>query len=356
METYLTDKDIRDAFLQQTKACEALGSPFTARLCRLMAERLVPGTAVSDRILNWPGDATALADAVPLRLTGALHGLLISKRDATLAAVYPPRDLYIDDATLWSAISEVLVTEEAFILDRLKSPPQTNEVRRSAATLPMFLEIARLTGKPLSLTEIGASAGLNLFLDAYHITLGAQSWGDENSAVRMAPKWHGNPAPDADLKIVARTGCDLKPIDPGSAEDRERKLSYIWADQEDRLVRTRAAFDIAAASDFRVVAADALDWLRQEIGKSHNGAVHVIYSTIAWQYLPEEARAAGAEIIHTAGANATEESPLAWALMENDGVGPGAELRITLWPRGESQQVGRADFHGRWVDWWGWQD
>jgi hypothetical protein len=352
----VSEQDIRAAFLQQEKACEALGSPFTARLCRLAAERLQPGNAVADHILNWPGDASALADSVPLRLAGALHGLLISKTSVLLQAVYPPHDQSVDDETLWSAISSVLEEEDAFILQRLQSPPQTNEVRRSGATLPLFLEISRQTGLPLSLTEIGASAGLNLFLDDYHITLGDQAWGDENSAVTLNPKWHGVPAPQAELEILARSGCDLKPIDPGSNEDRERKLSYIWADQEDRLTRTKAAFDIAAASDIRVIEADALDWLKQETARTHDGAVHVIYSTIAWQYLPEEARAAGEEIIHAAGAKATREAPLAWALMENDGVGPGAELSLTLWPGGERQQVGRADFHGRWVDWTGWQD
>ncbi|USG62832.1 DUF2332 family protein [Sneathiella marina] len=352
----MSEQDIRAAFLQQVKACESLGSPFTARLCRLMGERLAPGTAVADHILTWPGDPSALADSVPLRLAGALHGLLISKKSAVLQAVYPPQDQSVDDEMLWEALCTVLETESAFILNRLKSPPQTNEVRRSGATLPLFLEVSRRTGLPLSLTEIGASAGLNLFLDDYHITLGDQAWGDENSAVTLNPTWHGSPAPQAALDILARTGCDLKPIDPGSREDRERKLSYIWADQEDRLTRTRAAFDIAAASDIRVAEADALDWLRQETARTHDGAVHVIYSTIAWQYLPQEARAAGEEIIHEAGARATESAPLAWALMENDGVGPGAELSLTFWPGGERQQVGRADFHGRWVDWTGWQD
>ncbi|MEH6546977.1 MAG: DUF2332 family protein [Sneathiella sp.] len=352
----MSEQDIRAAFLQQVKACETLGSPFTARLCRLAGERLAPGNTVMDHILNWPGDPTALADSVPLRLAGALHGLLISKNEPVLQAVYPPNDLSVDDDTFWAAISSVLVSEETFILERLKSPPQTNEVRRSGATLPIFLEISRLTGKPLSLTEIGASAGLNLFLDDYHITLGDQAWGDECSAVALKPTWHGVSAPRTKLDIIARTGCDLKPIDPGSREDRDRKLSYIWADQEDRLVRTRAAFEIAAARDIRVAEADALDWLKQETARSHEGAVHVIYSTIAWQYLPEEARAAGEEIIHAAGAQATDDAPLAWALMENDGVGPGAELSLTVWPGGERQQVGRADFHGRWVDWTGWQD
>ena len=53
-----------------------MGSPFTARLCRLLADRLAPGDPVSDRVLAWPGDPSHRADALPLRLAGALHGLV----------------------------------------------------------------------------------------------------------------------------------------------------------------------------------------------------------------------------------------------------------------------------------------
>ena len=37
--------------------------------------------------------------------------------------------------------------------------------------------------------------------------------------------------------------------------------------------------------------------------------------------------------------------------MEADGLSPGAALTLTLWPGGETIPLGRADFHGRWVDW-----
>jgi hypothetical protein len=49
---------------------------------------------------------------------------------------------------------------------------QTNEIGRSCALLPGFLEVARHTGLPLRLLEIGASAGLNLRWD-YFPFLGA---------------------------------------------------------------------------------------------------------------------------------------------------------------------------------------
>jgi hypothetical protein len=172
--------------------------------------------------------------------------------------------------------------------------------------------------------------------------------------VLIEPKWIGESAPDVTLDIRERAGCDLLPIDPGNAADRERMLSFIWPDQTDRLERTRAAFDIAAAQEERVERADALDWLERRTADLAEGVAHVIYSTIAWQYIPESARIRGEEIIRAAGARATKEAPLAWARMEIDGNSPGTGLTLILWPSGEEHLVGRADFHGRWIDWHGW--
>ena len=121
--------------------CAAMGSPFTARLCTLLGERLAPGGAVADRVLGWPGDPGGRADAVPLRLAGALHGLVIEGRDPRLAAVYPPHDA--DDDALWQAVSTALAAEAPYILRRLDGPPQTNEPQRSAALCPGFLTVAR---------------------------------------------------------------------------------------------------------------------------------------------------------------------------------------------------------------------
>lgn len=348
-------KPIREIFADQGDACEKLGSPFTARVCRLAGHRLENGP-VAETILGWQGDASAQGDSVPLRLCGALHSLVLTGKSEALAALYPPHHEGGSDEDLWAAISAALEEHEAFILDRLTGPPQTNEVRRVGATLPMFLEVMRLTGLPLKISEVGASAGLNLHPDHFNITLGGKSYGDPSSAVQIEPKWIGSPAPDVTLDIRSRAGCDLLPIDPGNTADRERMLSFIWPDQADRLQRTRAAFDIAAAQKERVEKADALDWLERRTADLAEGVAHVIYSTIAWQYIPEAARKRGEEIIRAAGARATRDAPLAWARMEIDGKSPGTGLTLILWPSGEEHLVGRADFHGRWIDWHGWPE
>lgn len=343
---------IRRSFLRQAKACNDLGSPFTARLCTLAAERLTDDTRVGAMILGWPGNPDGTGDALALRLAGTLHALVRFGQDPALSAAYPP--LAVDDDTLWAAIEAAMRRDEAFMLERLKSAPQTNEVRRSSALLPGFLTIAALTGKPLILSEVGASAGLNLQWDRYSYHLGDFSWG-KASAVELTPRWEGPPPPNAAVQITERAGCDLNPLDPSSEDDRLRLFSYIWADQQDRLDRTAAALAMATESGMEVEKADAIDWLHKRLVTPRPGMTHVIYHTIAWQYLPPALKAEGEALIADAGARATEAAPLARLQLETDGKPEGAALLLTLWPAGETREIGRADFHGRWVKWVGWE-
>jgi hypothetical protein len=343
---------LQQAFLDQAKACDALGSPFTARICRLHAERLEPGNAVADRMLDWPGNPSSSADSVPLRIAGCLHALVLEGKDSLLSVAYPPDQT--DDEALWVAITHAYSVHSDFILDRLASPPQTNEVRRSGALLPGFLTLAERVGKPLVLSEVGASAGLNLQWDRYRYRLGDTSWGDPASQIVIEPQWRGNPAPIADVSVLSRAGCDLKPVDASNFDHCLRMLSYIWADQADRLARTRAALDLAARTGLQIEQADAIDWLKERLDKTHLGATHVIFNTIAWQYLPRELQAEGESVIAQAGKRASDDAPLARLQLEADGSKDGASLTLQMWPTGEKQEIGRADFHGRWMDWRGW--
>ncbi len=342
---------IRDSFREQAIPCEALGSPFTARLCNLMADRLDTGGAVGDRVLNWPGASGGKGDALALRLCGALHALVIDGRSSALAKVYPPNHDDVSDDVLWQAIDEALRAHAEFILERLNSAPQTNEVRRASILLPGFSEIARISGLPLVLSELGASAGLNLNWDKFHYEIAGQSWGDENSSVRLAPEWQGKPYELRPVEVISRAGCDLYPLDVLDDAMQKRLLSYIWPDQSERITRTKAAIDTAVEAGTKIAKADAIDWLEARLKTRHEGAVHVIYHTIAWQYFPGDVQRRGVELMRQAGKMASSDAPFAWLRFEMDGKSPGAALTLTIWPTGEEIYLARADFHGRWIDW-----
>lgn len=336
----MTEPPVRDHFLSQAASCRSLGSAFTAELLTLCAERLRPGRPVTDRLFGWGDVPRMYLDAVALRLAGGLHALVLSGTDPALAAVYPPHDA--QQEKLWQAVDAAIDAHADHLLHWLDSPPQTNEVRRCAALVAAACEIASgCPDRPMRLSELGASAGLNLFWDSYTLCLpDGTRRGPDNAAVALSPDWTG-PLPAATLPAITdRRGVDLNPLNPDNADHRLRLLSYIWADQTDRANRTTAALDLARPV---VDAGDAGGWLSARLADGFDG-IDLIYHTIAWQYFPEETRAA---------CRATPESPVAWLRVEADEDSPGAGILLTLWPQGMTHRLGRMDFHGRWVQWTG---
>ena len=334
---------LREAFLSQGRACASLGSPFMARLCGLFAARDWPAGRVRDRVFGWEGDVSSNGHSVPLRLCGALHALTLAG-NPTLAPVYPSA---VDDATLWAAVFQVLVTEETFIDAFLDSPPQTNEVRRAACLIAAGHWLAARHPLPLRLSELGASGGLNLMWDHFALALPGAVLGPAAPALTLRPDWTGELPPRATPQVVERRGVDLRPVDPRSGEGALRLQAYLWPDQPERLANTRAAIEVAGPAPDR---ADAIDWLAARLTHPP-GQLHLIYHTIAWQYFPPDRQALGTALIEAAGARARADSPLAWLSMEADGADDGAAMTLRLWPGDLRLALGRIDFHGRWVRW-----
>ena len=84
--SWRTRKPNRGAFLIQQHYCDANAAPVYGRMCGALAAGLTRETAIGARILDWPGEPTR--DALPLRLFGGLHALVLRGADAGLAAVY----------------------------------------------------------------------------------------------------------------------------------------------------------------------------------------------------------------------------------------------------------------------------
>lgn len=338
--------DIFDHFRRQAEACRNMGSPFMARLADLAPHFVDQTTLTGRRVIAWNGHAGE--DAVPLRLFGGLHKLVLTGRDAALAAVYPPANA--SDEALAAAAGAAIARHDHELHDILMSPPQTNEVGRSAMLLPGFLWLARRFGPKLDILEIGASAGLNLHWDDYAYRYGQAHWGKKKAPLELAPECDMPPPLDGEVEVVRRSACDIAPLDPSDAEHRTRLLSYVWADQAERKARLSAALDHAAAQPERVEAADAAEFLARELALPPvEGALRVVVHSIFWQYLADPARLG----IQTAMLRAAESEPLAWLRLEADGRSPGAGLIVTLFPSGEQHVLARGDFHGRWLRWLG---
>lgn len=333
------------AFRDQASHCEALGSPFMGRLLRLLATHWPTDTALARKCAAWQGDIGPLGASLPLRICGGLHALVLQQRDADLIAAYPPNN--VPDTRLRGAVLAALQTHDTFLSGWIDHAPQTNEPRRAAVLIATAHLLQDRFSLPIHLTELGASAGLNLMFDRFRMTLAGTAYGPDSN-VALAPDWSGPLPPPGQLTVAARRGVDLNPLAATEPADQLRLLAYLWPDQSERMARTRAAF---ALQDAPVDRGDAIDWLAPRLHTPRPGALHLIYHTVAWQYFPPEARENGTALITRSGRAARADAPLAWLSYESDGQSPGAALRLRLWPGEHDLFLGRADFHGRWVDW-----
>ena len=342
---------LRQAFLDQADTCARMGSPLMGRVLGILAAHWDPDTALGQKMSTYQGDIGPAGHSLPLRIGGGLHALVLQGRDTALAAAYPPND--VDDATLEDAVLNALKTHETFLLDWTQHAPQTNEVRRSAALIAMARVATSHFDRPIVLSELGASGGLNLMWDRFALNLNGTRLGAQDAALTLTPDWSGAHPPASSPQVVDRSGVDLNPLNLHDDEDRLRLLSYLWADQPHRVELTRAATAVLSAT---VDKGDAIDWLDKRLVDAPEGHMHMIQHTVAWQYFPADAQARGTALIEAAGARATPETPLAWMQMETDGDttgAVGAALTLRLWPGDITLHLGRADFHGRWINWTG---
>ena len=344
-----TEERVRAAFADQAGWAEKLGSPFMASLTGMLARRLDRSSETGRRILDWPGPPEAAADNVPLRLCGGLHALVRSGALPDLASFYPPNPLP-DEEAFGAAVEAALRESGEQLRPWLDSPPQTNEVGRSAVLMAGLQVIAARFPLPMETFELGASAGLNMLLEKHAYALGGLSAGAGESALRLAPEWKGAAPPAAAVRIEARAGVDLQPMDV--RRDRERLLAYVWPDQPDRIRQLEAAIAVAERDPPGVEQGDAAEWLEAKLAVAPTPRrTRVVLHSIAFQYFPEETQARIAAAIEGAGGEATESSPLAWLRFEMAKGDDKPSLRLRTWPGSEERHLAWAHPHGKWVRW-----
>jgi hypothetical protein len=349
---------LKEAFRFQAGACRFMGSPFTGDLLDASASKIGAGGVLDEILAGWFGSPIAeLAHSVlPLRLAGALHRVVLTGADAALSAAYPGPGKSGDGAAAWRAAEAYIADHKAWFVERLDQPPQTNEVRRSAALMAGLLTLAGECRMPFSLLELGASAGLNLNLDAFSYRNDVWRWGAGDDLV-IDTEWSGGSPPLVPFTVAARAGCDRNPLDPASEEDRLTLTSFVWPDQFDRLDRLRRALDIALRRGGKVERADAADWVEARLADRSAGCVTVVYHSVFYQYPPPATRERIDRAIRAAGAAATPEAPLAWLRFEPESALNGSVtdyrgvLDLLAWPAGTHRVLAEVDAHGRNVRW-----
>ena len=338
------------AFRLQAGGCRLFGSPLYADLLDAALADLQTNGPVARLVEDFADDP--LRAFIALRVLGSVHERVLAGEAPTLARFYPTANGRPEWPGVWNAFRDVVDAQREALLPRLASFPQTNEVRRCAGLLGGFLHVARVSGLPLRLLEMGTSAGLNLGWDRYHYTLGPHRWGDPRSPVRIDAEWHGAAAAfEQRPAIESRAGCDIAPLrveDPAQARLLE---AYIWADQPERLTQLRAAIALAREDPPRIARESARVWLERELKEPVDGVATVVFHSAMWSYLDAQEQSDVREQLNAAGSRAHARAPFAWLSHEDEGGYGRITVRLRLWPGGESLALAEGHPHGRSVRW-----
>lgn len=344
-------RSIPEGIEWQAEHAEQAGAPGTAKLIRALLAVMETETATGRRIANWQG--LLLEDAMPLRIVGGLHNLLVSGEDTRLEPIYA--GLETDQGLIDVIVVDLVKTYDHRLLPWFDTPPQTNEAGRSASIMAALLWLSDKTGAKFGLNEIGASAGINTMMERYHFDLGGVEVGPAGSPMQIAPEWRGSPPPEAGGEIVSIWGCDRKPVDLTDPAAAEKLKSYVWPEATARMARIDAAVALATQKKPELVRMDAAEWVPLMLEEPQiEGVTRVLFHSIVWQYIPEAGREAITAAMEEAGKAASADKPLAWVMLETNRETFKHELRVKFWPGdGEWHLLAEAHPHGAWVEWFG---
>ena len=328
-------------------------SPFNAHLNRRIAET----PAVITLLQSAPAE-----QQLPVLLLAAVHSLVLAEPDLELAAWYPTVAAEPTGTDPFPAF-ERLCTERADDIRAIVSVrfTQTNEVGRCALFLPMLGQLDAEVG-PLSIVDVGTSAGLNLHLDRYeyHYSPGGTVGGP--SPVLLECGTRGVvPVPPAFPRITGRIGIDQHPIDLSHPDEARWLMACLWPDQPDRFARIRAAIDIAREHPPEIRRTDAVGGLRCAVTSAGEQGHPVVMNSWVLNYLTDTQRVAYLAELEAIG----RDRDLSWVYAESPALCPGlpfpsefgnhhlTALMSVRWRNGARKvdHLGVAHPHGYWLHW-----
>ena len=253
----------------------------------------------------WQGRRFTAWFERPLLLAGAIHEQVLCGHAPELARFYATCGGQFDAAqagALAGALQTALMKRHQAMAPFLSQPGiQTNESARGLTwLLPLLAHWRAADRPPLSLIELGCSAGLGLVADhyGYQVALPDDQLWTQKGAPSFALRVQGRGAARAGVDLTdmaalgkavkTRTGCDLRPLDCADANQKRLLEALIWGDNAPRLERLRAAMATRTGTMLRFERGDMVDCV-QQLAQSPAAYAPMIctFNTIASCYLDD---------------------------------------------------------------------
>jgi hypothetical protein len=372
----LVEEPLGDQFRDFAAVVHRDGGTTYAAICRAVAE--------DDDVLSLLADAP-IPQRRPLLLLAAVHFLLLSGVEHPLAAFYDTVGLVRGRPDGPSPAADVVGAFTDFCrvhrveLEQLIATrsTQTNEVGRCSSLLPGLCHIAAQYGweEPLSVLDLGTSAGLNLLFDDYSYTYRAatgtarRTAGVADSAVALECVARDDLAhlPQLRLPLIAdRVGLDLAPVDPFSDDEARWLLACLWPDNLPRFGRLRAALANvrAATRPPRLEQGDLLKDLPRVVATMRGDGPLVVFHSWVAAYLSKEEQRSLTRQVASLGTDRPVHHLYCESPFETPGLptppspvprdGPDLATALVHVSPGGGSSVRLADTHphGYWIRWW----
>ncbi|MBA2176308.1 DUF2332 domain-containing protein [Halobacillus locisalis] len=314
-------------------------------------EKLASQVAKDDEVLELCSSAR-VGQPVPNLLLGSVHYLLLKGTHHHLKEYYPsvvhePKE----DSRLFEAFKDFCFEnrEELKLLLKTKLV-QTNEVRRCAYLYPVFNYIYQQTNKPLSLIEIGSSAGLQLLWDQYAYSYGeSELYGNQNSYVHLTSGVRQGELPRRFLSKIPpvhdRQGLDLHISDVTSVEDYLWLKALIWPEHKDRRTNFEDAVKQLRINPPQLTEGDGVSLLTEVVKDIPPHTTICVFHTHVANQMPETSKQELMQKVNELGKvrdifhvyNNIDDRKLHVDSVLNGHV--------------EHRTMGETDGHGRWFDW-----
>lgn len=200
---------------------------------------------------------------------------------------------------------------------------QTNEAGRCAVILPALARISA----PLSLLEVGASAGLCLYPDRYSYTYTTESGPltlhpeAGPSTVELACEMTNAAPPERIPEVAWRAGIDLNPIDITDSDQQEWLRALIWPEHGLRRDRLSAAAALVSADPPRLVPGDLLETVEGLLAEAPAGTQKVVFHSAVLAYVEPAERESFATLMRS-------RDDVVWISNEGGGVLPDIGTQI----------------------------
>ena len=220
---------------------------------------------------------------------GAVHSILLGNRDDPFASRFGiGGQLPIADDTTFVALKDFCHRRHDEISAIMKRRTvQFTQPGRASYVIPLIGHLLRKGAKePLSLVEVGCSAGLLTVFDHYYYDFGPLGrLGDPANPHIRVMAFEGNkpPIPDHMPRISERFGIDLNPIDPSDPAERHWLEGLMAPEVVDDLSELRGALDVRARIALNTIKGDAMSVVPELLPKLKDTPL-VLHSLCLYQW------------------------------------------------------------------------